>query len=70
MATVYKTIVQLVLPYGSESWVLTAGVLKQFGRFHRRCACFITGSHIRQNSDGTRFRDHFGAGWSVDDLAL
>ena len=53
MASFYKAIVQSVLLYGSESWVITLSMEKQLQSFHRRCARYITGQHIRQNDDGT-----------------
>jgi hypothetical protein len=53
MASFYKAIVQSVLLYGSESWVLTLAMEKQLQGFHRRCAQYITGQNIRQNKDGT-----------------
>ncbi len=46
MASVYKAVVQAVLLYGSESWVLTLAMEKKLQSFHRRCARFITGQHI------------------------
>lgn len=51
MASVYKAVVQAVLLYGAESWVLTLAMEKKLQSFHRRCARFITGQHIRQNPD-------------------
>jgi hypothetical protein len=51
MASVYKTVVQAVLLYGSESWALTLAMEKKLQSFHRRCARYITGQHIRQNPD-------------------
>jgi len=53
MASFYKAIVQSVLLYGSESWVLTLSMENELQSFHRRCARYITGQHIRQNADGT-----------------
>ena len=51
MASVYKTVVQAVLLYGSESWTLTLVMEKKLQSFHRSCARYITGQHIRQNPD-------------------
>lgn len=51
MASVYKAVVQAVLLFGSETWVLTLGMEKKLQSFHRRCARYITGQHIRQNPD-------------------
>jgi hypothetical protein len=53
MASVYKAVVQAVLLYGSESWVLTRPLEYKLQSFHRRCARYITGQHIRQNLDGS-----------------
>ena len=49
----YKAIVQAVLLYGSETWMLSESMLKQFESFHRRVALYLTGRHIRQLEDGT-----------------
>jgi hypothetical protein len=49
MATFYKTIVQSVLLYGAESCVLSKTVESKLKGFHRRCARYITGQHIRPN---------------------
>ena len=46
MAIFYKVIIQLVLLYGSELWVISKHAHKKLQRFHRRCARFITGRHI------------------------
>ena len=53
MASIYKAVVQAVLLYGSESWVLTQAMEKKLQAFHHRCARHITGQHIRQNPDET-----------------
>ena len=53
MATFYKAILLSVLLYGSESWVLSQSMLRNLESFHRRCARYITGRHIRENADGT-----------------
>ena len=47
MAIFYKVIIQSVLLYGSESWVITKHAHKKLQSFHRRCARYITGCHIR-----------------------
>ena len=52
MAIFYKTIVQSVLLYGSESWVLNQTMLNSLRSFHHRCARFITGRHIRVDVNG------------------
>jgi hypothetical protein len=48
MSTFYKVIVQSVLLYGSESWVLTKYMVSKVHCFHHMCARFITGRHIQQ----------------------
>jgi hypothetical protein len=53
MATFYKVIVQTVLLYGAESWVVSEAMLRDLKSFHHRCARYITKCHIRQDSDGT-----------------
>jgi hypothetical protein len=53
MGIFYKVIVQSVLLYGSESWVITKSKMVQLRSFHRRCARHITRTHIRQEEDGT-----------------
>jgi hypothetical protein len=52
MATVYKAVMQAMLLYSSESWVLSLMMEKKLQSFHRRCTRYITGQHIRQNPDG------------------
>jgi hypothetical protein len=53
MGIFYKVIVQSVLLYGSESWVITKSKMVQLRSFHRRCARYIARTHIRQEEDGT-----------------
>ena len=52
MASFYKAIVQSVLLYGSESWVITQKMLHSLQSFHQRCARFITGRHIWMDVNG------------------
>jgi hypothetical protein len=52
MAKFYKAIVQSVLLYGSESWVLSVHSKRKLESFHRRCARCITGRHIHPNEEG------------------
>jgi hypothetical protein len=53
MATFYRTVVLYVLLYGSESWVRTNDLMKQFWSFHRRCCRGLTaGGFIRQDEEG------------------
>ena len=52
MGIFYKTIVQSILLYGSETWVISKQMLRMLRSFHRRCARFITGKHIWQDKEG------------------
>ena len=53
MGSIYKTVVQSILLYGSETWVLNKMMIRKLDSFHRRCARYIAREHIRQNEDGT-----------------
>ena len=53
MATVYKTVVQSILLYGAETWVLNKMMIRKLDSFHRRCARCIIREHFRENADGT-----------------
>ena len=53
MATFYKTVVQSVLLFASETWVLTDRQWKMLEAFHNRCARHITRRHNTPNDDGT-----------------
>jgi exonuclease III len=52
MATFYKAIVQSVLLYGSESWVLTKEMVRKLQSFHHRCARYLAREHIQQDNQG------------------
>ena len=52
MAYFYKAVVQAVLLYGSETWVLTQKMWKAIEGFHNCCARYIAGEHIRQRPNG------------------
>ena len=52
MGYFYKAIVQAVLLYGSETWVVADSVIQQLRSFHSRAARFITQRHIRPNGEG------------------
>ena len=51
MGHFYKAIVQAVLLYGAESWVLTPQLITKLRTFHRKAARFITNRHIRPKAD-------------------
>lgn len=53
LAIFYKVIIQSILLYGSESWVINNIMIERLNAFHRRCARFITGRHIRMLDDST-----------------
>jgi Reverse transcriptase (RNA-dependent DNA polymerase) len=52
MASFYKAIVQSVLLYGSESWVLSQEMERKLQSFHHRCARYIAREHIQQDEQG------------------
>ena len=57
--SVYRSIVESILLYGSETWVLQGyKVLDRLEKFHRRCARFLTGDFIRPDVDGTWVHPH------------
>lgn len=49
----YKAVVQAVLLYGSETWVITKRALTLLDSFHHRIARQITGQHVYQGPQGT-----------------
>ena len=49
----YKAIVQTVLLYGSESWVVTPRMLEVLKGFHHRVARKLTGKMARRQADGS-----------------
>ena len=51
MAKFYLTIVQAVLLYGVESWVMKKIDLISLRSFHRRAVRYMTGRHIRKLED-------------------
>ena len=53
MGYFYKAVVQTVLIYGSESWVVSGDIMRKLRSFHHRVARYLTGRHIRKNADGT-----------------
>lgn len=53
MSIFYKVIVQTILLYGSETWVVCETGRRKLSSFHNRCARYITGRHIKQQEDGT-----------------
>jgi hypothetical protein len=53
MGHFYKAIVQSILLYGAETWVIKPETMKKLRTFHRRAARYITHRHIRPLNDGT-----------------
>jgi len=52
MGKFYKTIIQSVLLYGSESWVISQRLRRRLDSFHHRCARYMANKHIRQLPNG------------------
>ena len=52
MVIFYITVVQAVLLYGAESWVVTETNLRKLRAFHHRAVRYMTGCHIRKLGDG------------------
>ncbi len=53
MGYFYKAVVQAVLLYGSETWVVSDFYLRQLRSYHSRIARYLTKRHIRQDENGT-----------------
>ena len=51
MGKFYITVVQAVLLYGADTWVITQRNLKKLRSFHWRAVRYMTGRHIRKVSD-------------------
>ena len=49
---IYLTVVQYVLLYGSETWVLTPHMQRVFGSFHHRVDHRLTGRQPPKGRDG------------------
>jgi hypothetical protein len=58
LARFYMAIVQAVLLYGSETWVLSQRSRRRLDSFHHRCARFIANKHIRQLPSGEWITPH------------
>ena len=52
MAKFYMAVIQAVLLYGADSWVVKSGDLRKLRSFHARAARYMTGMHIRKRGDG------------------
>jgi hypothetical protein len=51
--TIYKSIVEAVLLFGAETWVLSKAMETKLQSFHHRCARAIAGRYITKNPDDT-----------------
>lgn len=51
----HKAVAQLIPLCGSETWVVTGGVMKVLEGFHRRCAHKMTGLGPQRQADGEQF---------------
>ena len=51
MSIFYKVIIQTVLLYGAESWVLNDYGRRKLTTFHNKCARFLTGRYITKVDD-------------------
>ena len=48
---IYLAVVQSVLLYRSETWVLTPHMQRVLGGFHHRVACRLTGRQLKKGQD-------------------
>ena len=59
VVSVYRAIIQAILLYGSETWVLKGtNTLHRLEIFHRRCARFLTGQYIHPQENGEWIYPH------------
>ena len=58
MSKFYMTIIQAVLLYGSDSWIIKDRDLNKLRSFHNRAIRYMTGSHIRKTGDGWEYPKH------------
>ena len=52
VASIYRSIIQSRLLYGSETWVIPSRLLRMLETFHRRCIRFLTRDFIRKTTTG------------------
>ena len=52
MIKIYLVVVQLVMIYGSKTWVMTPHIGRVLGRFHHRVVLRLTGRQPRRGRDG------------------
>ena len=58
MAKFYMAIVQAVLLYGADSWVITTRDWKYLESFHNRSLRYMTGQHIRKAGEEWSYPNH------------
>ena len=59
MGKFYLTIVQAVLLYGADSWVVKRDDLRKLQSFHSRAIRYMTGTHIQKRTSGEwEYPDH------------
>ena len=64
MAKFYMAVVQAVLLYGADSWVITTQNWQKLRAFHNRALRHMTGRHITKNQDGTwKYPCHVDLQW-------
>ena len=54
LGQIYFVVVQSVILYGSETWVMTPGTGRMLGGFHHRVACRLTGRQPQQGRGDLR----------------
>ena len=52
MGKFYLTIVQAVLLYGADSWVVKKGDMRKLQSFHHRAVRYMSGTHIQKKING------------------
>ena len=59
MAKIYPAVVQAVLLYGADSWVVSDRNMKRLWSFHRRALRYMMGDHMKKDGDGVcEYPDH------------
>ena len=58
MGCFYLAVIQAILLYGSETWVISKRMLKRLESFHHRCARSMAHRPIRRLADGSWEHPH------------
>ena len=58
MARFYMAVVQAVLLYGADTWVVSDRNMDRLRSFHMRAARYMTGEHIRKVGETWEYPDH------------